>query len=249
MEAIVLSAGLGTRLMPLTKDTPKPLVEVLGRPILEYNLNYLSKKGFKRVFINRHKFVKKFEEINIPKNLEVKFSIEKEILGTLGGVLSFEEDIKSDNFFVINGDIFFDINIKKAYEKHKEKGSLLTMVLKEKIEEKVSSVFIDGNEDIFSIGGESQTKKPYIFTGISIVNKKIFSYAKDKKGKFSCLVKDFIIPNLKKNKISSYILSQDNFWLETGTMDQYEKARIEFLKILEENKPYSLNIKETLKDI
>jgi NDP-sugar pyrophosphorylase family protein len=250
MEAIILSAGLGTRLMPLTKNTPKPLVKVLGCPILEYNLNYLNKLGFKKIFINRYKFFEKFEKIKFPKNLELNFSIEKDILGTLGGVLSFEKEIKEEDFFIINGDVFFDFDLKKAYEKHKNKKALLTMILKEKDHEKVSSVFIDKENKVTSIVNKDNKlskERDFLFTGISIVNKKIFSYLKNKKGTFSCLVKDFIIPFLKKDKIYSYILKKNDFWIETGNMDQYKKANMELLEILEKNNFYSSNIKEVLK--
>ena len=108
MKALILAAGFGTRLKPLTNDLPKPMFPVLNRPILEHALHFLSSQGIKEIAINLHHQPEKIiDYFGNGKNFNVKlhFSKEENILGTAGGIKKLELFFKDEAFLVINSDI------------------------------------------------------------------------------------------------------------------------------------------------
>ena len=232
MKAIVLCAGFGTRLKPITDNTAKPLVKVMGIPIVEYTLNLLEQEGINEVFINRHHFPEQFENIRIPKNMKIGFSVEKKILGTLGGILSFEEYLKDDDFVVINGDILFSMDLSDLITRHKRKKSLATMVVKEN-DGKDTPVFVDDFSNIVSIGGDSGgIYKRYMFAGVHVLSPEFFNVVK-KKDPPSCVVKDFYMPHLASaGHINAYVMNRDDLWIETGNLKQYLDGNIKMLELL-----------------
>ena len=115
MKALILSAGFGTRMSPLTDTTPKPLVPVLNRPVIEYNINFLKYFGIKEIFINLHYGKEKIQSTlgNGKKyGVKIKYLTENEILGTGGAIASMEEHVDSP-FIVINSDTIFDFDLMK----------------------------------------------------------------------------------------------------------------------------------------
>ena len=126
MKAIILAAGFGTRLKPLTNKLPKPMFPVLNRPILEHALHFLSSQGIKEIAINlHHQSEKIIDYFGNGKNFKVElhFSKEENILGTAGGIKKLELFFKDETFLVINSDILVDINLKDVLKFHKEKRS------------------------------------------------------------------------------------------------------------------------------
>ncbi|MEI6080142.1 MAG: NDP-sugar synthase [bacterium] len=236
MKALVLCAGFGTRLRPLTDSIAKPLVKVMNIPLLEYTLDLLDQNGIDDVYINRHYFPEQFKEIKTPKNMKITFSLEEDILGTLGGVLSFEEQLADDDFLVINGDILFNLDFNELVTKHKRKKSLVTMVVKER-EGKETPVFVDDFSNVVSIGGTgSSIYKEYMFAGIQMLNPEIFNIVK-KKAPPSCIVKDLYIPYINSGgHINSVTMKKDDLWIETGDMAKYLGCNIKMLEMLSEYK-------------
>jgi len=234
MKAVILSAGYGTRLRPLTDKVAKPLVKVLGIPVIEYTLNFLSINGVKDVYINRHYFPEQFEHIKIPQGMKITFSTEKNILGTLGGLLSFKEHLVDDDFIVINGDIIFNFDFKQAYHMHRTRKNLATMVLREKNKDINSFVYMDDFSNIVDIGKrEDATYQEYMFAGFHIINPAFFSKVKDKEAP-SCIVKDFYIPFINEGgRITGFVPDEDAFfWSELGDLKNYLDANVKILSLL-----------------
>ncbi len=132
MKAVILCAGYGTRLKPLTNTVPKPMVKVMGIPIVEYTIGLLINSGIKDIYINRHHLPEAFDNLCIPEGVNIEFSYEPEILGTSGGILSFENQLKNDDFLVVNGDVLFNLDIDELIATHKKSKKIATMVLKNK---------------------------------------------------------------------------------------------------------------------
>jgi MurNAc alpha-1-phosphate uridylyltransferase len=108
-SAMILAAGFGSRLMPLTKDLPKPLININGITLLENSINFLKKLGCKKIVINSHYKYKKIQEFlkkRKDKN-DIFFIYEKEILDTGGGVKNAIDYFTNKNIIVINSDIFW----------------------------------------------------------------------------------------------------------------------------------------------
>lgn len=255
VKAIILSAGYGTRLRPITDRFAKPLVRVLGVPVIEYTLNLLNKSGIKKVLINRHYFPEQFDNLKIPQGMDVVYSIEEEILGTLGGVLSFSkelEDDSDDDFIIVNGDILFDISIEDIILKHKRKKSLVTMALVPlSFNESATPIYVDDFSNVVSIGGPDRENiyKKYMFSGIHIVNKNILKKAEKLQKKTpTCIVKDLYMPYIKSGgHINSFIMEPKDLWLEIGDIKKYLYANLYILDQLYKYK-INFNIEEFLSE-
>src|SRR5580698_9098917 len=108
MRAMVLAAGLGTRLRPLTNEFPKPMVPVLDRPVMAHILDLLAKHGLEEVIANLHYFP---ETISSYFGERISYRLEDELLGTAGGVRGCREFFGDEAFLVISGDALTDIDL------------------------------------------------------------------------------------------------------------------------------------------
>lgn len=133
MRAMVLAAGLGTRLRPLTNYVSKPMVQMAGKPCLEHILALLHKYGFKDLVINLHykpELIREYFRSGRDFGVRITYSLEEELLGTAGGMKQVEPFFKGKTVLVISGDALTDLNLLHFYRFHKEKGALATLALK-----------------------------------------------------------------------------------------------------------------------
>ena len=125
MKAMILAAGFGTRLWPLTASVPKPLVPVANVPLIDRIIAHLAICGVKAVIVNahhRHEQLTGHFEGSTPFGLPVEVRVEREILGTGGGIKNTEDFWDDAPFVVVNGDILTDIDIAAALERHRRSG-------------------------------------------------------------------------------------------------------------------------------
>ena len=106
MKALILSAGLGTRLKPLTDDTPKPLIEVGGKPVIQHLIEKLWRAWVTQIIVNMHHLPMKMLSIE-----GVLFSYEKELLGEEGAIMNLRDWLEGTPFFVLNGDTLSDVDL------------------------------------------------------------------------------------------------------------------------------------------
>jgi mannose-1-phosphate guanylyltransferase len=134
IKAMVLCAGFGTRLRPLTDKLPKPLVPLCGLPLLRYNFALLKNAGVRDLAINTHHLAAEMEkgarEIAAQLSLGIQVSREdKHILGTGGGVRRAQAMLGAGTFFLLNGDMLFDVDLVAALAAHRAARAVATMVL------------------------------------------------------------------------------------------------------------------------
>ncbi|MCR4725711.1 MAG: nucleotidyltransferase family protein [Clostridia bacterium] len=133
MKAVIMAGGKGTRLAPLTDHTPKPLMPIIDKPILQYIIELLKKHGIYEISLSLGYMAGKIvETFGNGKDLGVKlrYSIEKEPLGTAGGVKAAAEGF-DDDFLVISGDAFTDFDLSDLISFHKSHGKLVTIAAAE----------------------------------------------------------------------------------------------------------------------
>jgi NDP-sugar pyrophosphorylase family protein len=121
MCALILAGGLGTRLRPITETIPKPLVEINGKPFLEYKINNVLNSGIKNIIICVGYLGKKIEDYfgdGKYFGADIKYSYEKELLGTAGAIKNAERLIDSDPFLVMNGDTYLELDLRKFLSCH-----------------------------------------------------------------------------------------------------------------------------------
>ncbi|MGI8468366.1 MAG: nucleotidyltransferase family protein [Pyrinomonadaceae bacterium] len=148
MKAMILAAGFGTRLFPLTIDRTKPAIPFLGKPLVGYVAEYVAKFGFKEVVVNLHhqpESVKRALGDGSDYGVKIHYTIEEpKILGTAGALDNARHLLEDDTFLIVNGKIITDIDISAALETHRKTGALATMILKPNVKrEKFTMVEIE----------------------------------------------------------------------------------------------------------
>lgn len=230
MKAMILAAGEGTRLRPLTLETPKVLLPVGGRPLIEYTLSWLRRHGITQVAINLHYLgdeIKKFLGDGSRFRMRVFYSAEERPLGTAGGVKRMEQFF-DDTFVVVYGDNLTNFDLLDMIEFHREKKAIATMVIfKATNPREVGVVEIDHEGRILSLIEKPQfpfPRSPILGSGgIYILEKEILSYISDQDSP------DFaydIFPKLIKLGLPIYgfKLKPEDYFIDIGTLDKYQKA-------------------------
>ena len=128
MKAMVLAAGLGTRLRPLTYEITKPMVPVLDRPVMEHILDLVDRYEFDGVIANLHYFPDTIREYFGER---ISYRYEEELLGTAGGVRACAEFFGDEAFLVISGDALTDIDLGAFVARHRESGGIATLSVKQ----------------------------------------------------------------------------------------------------------------------
>lgn len=227
-KAMVMAAGVGSRLDPLTQNIPKPLVPVLNKPVMDILLMKLKKFGVESVIANTHYLAEKIQERyseNSPVDIECTFLQEDELSGTAGGVKKCEfffEDV--EDFIVVSADGLHDADLEKIVKSHKESGCIATMAIVAVEHEEVYKYGVVVPSKEFTVT-EFQEKPPleeaksnYINTGIYVFNKKIFDFIPQ--GEKYDFAKN-VFPSLLEagEKINVYRIY--SYWSDIGTIDQY----------------------------
>jgi NDP-sugar pyrophosphorylase family protein len=192
MKAMVLAAGLGTRLRPLTNDRPKALVEIAGRTLLEITLNRLKEFGVGEVIINVHHFADKvIDYLNANQNFGMSIEVSREdvLLDTGGGLKKagwfFAKD--EEPFILHNVDVISSIDLERMLQFHKERNALATLA----VQERKSSRYLLFNDE-FQLCGRiagpdkqpeivrpSPNLQPLAFSGIHIISPRLFPLMKE----------------------------------------------------------------------
>lgn len=228
MKAMILSAGLGTRLRPLTSDVPKPLLPVGDRPLIYYNLLLLKKYGITDVLINLHHHGEKIiKEIGngLQFGLNVVYSEEPEILGTGGGIKKVRSELSKGTFIVINGDILVDVNLNKVVEFHYRKKGLVTLVLREDEEmDRYGAIEVDAKNRVRNILGKcswvGERLKPLMFTGVHVIEPKVLDYIPV--DIFYSIIDAYIEMVRKEERIYGYPMK--GYWTDIGVIERYQKV-------------------------
>ena len=176
LNAFILSAGLGERLRPITEHIPKPLIPILGKPILEIVLEKVSALPVNKIGINLHH---KKEEIEdwIERSAfrgKVEIFFENSILGTGGALKNAEGLLKDHTFLVHNSDILSDIDLESIVKSHRSSGNIATLAVKDHSE--INNVIVGRDGTIMGIGkSDSTTTRQVTFTGIAVYSPEFLS--------------------------------------------------------------------------
>ncbi len=235
MRAMILAAGLGTRLQPLTDNLPKALVKIRDITLLQIAINNLVRNGFDKIIINVHHFADQIIQFIKENNFgaDITISDERDKLLDTGGGLKKASRFFNDGkpFLLYNVDIISDINLQKIYQENLKSNSIATLTVRKR---ESSRYLLFNSENILCGWKNTKTGElisscsidlldEFAFSGIHIINPKIFSLMPDD-DVFSMI--DLYLDIMRDNKIISHI-DNDSFWLDVG--------KVESLKIAEEN--------------
>ncbi len=230
VTGMILAAGLGTRLFPLTKFRPKPVVPFLGKPLIHYSMHSLLESGIKSAVINLHYLPNKIREaarnFSSSTSLEIDFSPESQILGTSGALHHAKDLLKGREIVILNGKIYSEIDLSLALDVHRANDALITLVvLPFPSKTNFNPVRVSKNGSVLGFGpGNSGT--PTLFTGIQIWNREVLLNLP--KGP-SDSVKD-IYPSLIEQGKRIYSHLSREYWCECSTPDRYWRNSMEMLR-------------------
>jgi NDP-sugar pyrophosphorylase family protein len=227
MKAMILAAGFGTRLFPLTIDRTKPAIPFLGKPLVGYVAEYIAGFGIKEVVVNLHhqpdSVIAALGD-GSSYNVHIDYAIEEpNILGTAGALDNARPFLQDDTFIVVNGKIITDIDLAEAIETHKRSGAMATMVLKANNKREKFTIVELSDGYVTTFGGypseqSGNSQPPLMFTGIHILEPEVFEYIP--RGVYSDIVPVFYGPALKEGrKIAAHITDEN--WFELSTISRY----------------------------
>jgi mannose-1-phosphate guanylyltransferase len=234
MKAMVLAAGQGTRLRPLTDTQPKALVPVSGRPMIEYCLLLLRHYGIRDIVINLHHHGEQIEKRLADGSrlgLQISYSVEPELLDTGGGLLKAKPFLQDDTFIVINTDVLIDLRLDQLLEFHQKQQAAATLVLRPDTDaDQYGSMDIDERGRICRFLDTTmpvQSPGPMrklMFTGVQVLEPRVFDYMDMgmTAHKFSTTRQTY--PRMLADGQPLYGFCFDGFWQDLGTAERIRQA-------------------------
>jgi NDP-sugar pyrophosphorylase family protein len=243
MRAMILAAGYGTRLWPLTVDRTKPAIPFLGRPLVGYIAEYLSGFGCQEVVVNLHhqpESVRAALGDGSRFGVHLEYVEEEIILGTSGALDNARHLLEGETFIVINGKIVTDINLTDALRTHRERKALATLVLYPNVKRERFSIVETLEGLVTGFGGmptlpnasdnvsdDVGKEIPLLFTGIQILEPRIFDYIP--RGVFSHSTIDVYPQAIAKGeRIAAHVAG--GRWYELSTIPRYLEISLAMLK-------------------
>lgn len=239
MKVFILSAGLGTRLLPLTKTKPKVMVPIGNKPILEHLINLCRFHGFKDIIINLHAFpeiITDYFQDGSKFGVHINYSRETEkIMGGAGALKQAEKLLDQDHFFVLNGDVMTNVDLTAMAKFHLQKQGIGSFLV-HKTDHPLDSDLVDYNENFLVARiyrpKEYKLKEAISKTGTHIFSPSVFNFIP--LNKFYSLESQ-LLPDLISKKQSLYAYYSDCYSKDMGTLPRlnqviqdYEANKISF---------------------
>ncbi|MCX8053604.1 MAG: NDP-sugar synthase [Armatimonadetes bacterium] len=233
MKAMILAAGVGSRLDPLTRNIPKPMVPIVNKPVMEHIVEMLAKNGFKEIMVNLHYLGDQIQahfESGKRWGVKIHYSPEDRLWGDAGSVKRCEDFFDEDTFLVVGGDDLADIDLTRLVRFHKEKRALATIAL---------SLVDDPSEYGIALLNErgritrflEKPKGEVIFsnsanTGVYVFDRHIFELIP--KGVTYGFGAN-LFPMLLEQKTRFYGYLTSSYWKDVGSLKQYQEAHSDAL--------------------
>ncbi|HEY7953457.1 MAG TPA: NDP-sugar synthase [Solirubrobacteraceae bacterium] len=228
MKAMVLAAGLGTRLRPLTYEITKPMVPVLDRPVMAHILDLLDRHGFEDVIANLHYFPDSIKK-HFGERLEYRY--EEELLGTAGGVRACSEFFGEDAFLIISGDALTDIDLGAFVARHRAAGGIATLSVKKVSDTREYGVVLHDREGRITSFQEKPEPDEALSDlgncGIYIFEPEIFDYFPERP--FADWAQD-VFPALLANDVPFHIHEIRDYWNDVGSLAELRQGTFDALR-------------------
>lgn len=230
MKAMVLAAGLGTRLRPITNRIPKPMVPVAGRPIMEHIVELLREHGFAEVIANLHWFPDTIRDHfgdGSAFGISLRYSYEEELLGTAGGVRNVAPFFGEQPFLVISGDALTDIDLTAMRAAHESRDGIATLAVKRVPDTREYGVVIAGPggriEGFQEKPDPAEALSEAANCGIYIFGPRIFDHFPPETQPFADWALD-VFPALLEAGVPFYAHEIDAYWNDVGSLEAYRQG-------------------------
>jgi mannose-1-phosphate guanylyltransferase/mannose-1-phosphate guanylyltransferase/phosphomannomutase len=222
---MIMAAGIGTRLRPVTDLVPKPMAPIANRPALYHMLSLLKRHGVSEVVINLHhlpELIKGYLGDGSLLGMDITYSFERELLGTAGGVKNNAEFLGDDTFLVMSGDALTDVDVTGLVAAHRRYGSIATMAVKEVADPSQYGVVVADDDDRvvgFQEKPSLQEARSHLCNcGMYVFEPEILSHIFE--GKFDDFGKR-VFPDLLKQGVEFHAHTIDEYWSDVGNLKEY----------------------------
>jgi NDP-sugar pyrophosphorylase family protein len=237
MKAMILAAGFGERLWPLSCDRTKPAFPVLGKPLVGFVAEYLARYGVEDVVVNLHHqpdSVRAALGDGSRFGVRLQYVHEPVILGTSGALDNAREFLEGETFVVVNGKLITDLDLNAALETHRRQKALATLVLLRNPKHERFSIVETLDGRVTGFGGmpppgspAPEAEPPLMFTGIHILESRIFEYIP--RGVFSHTITDVYLPAMARGeRIAAHVAG--GMWYELSTLERYLNISLALLR-------------------
>jgi NDP-sugar pyrophosphorylase family protein len=237
-RGMVLAAGLGTRLLPITEKCPKPLVPVLNVPNILYSLFLLKRCGIEDVILNLHHLpesIQNFLKAGENWGMHLSYSKETLLLGTGGGVKKAEPFFKKEPFVLVNCDFITNLELSPLIDKHFEQGSKATMILLENAELQAFYGKVGTDKEGYLCSLPTFTKSPPvrtgIFTGVHLLDSSVFQYLHEAPSGINQVLYPALMKDHPKQVRGLYL--EKNYWMDTGELQSFWSTSMKLLEKLQ----------------
>ncbi|MDD5383128.1 MAG: NDP-sugar synthase [Candidatus Margulisbacteria bacterium] len=235
MKALILAAGYGTRLEPLTLAVPKPMIPILNLPTMQHNIELLKKHGFKDIIANIHYHPEQIENYfgdGYAFDVNLAYSYEEKLLGTAGGVKRMARDFNGvkEPFIVLSSDALTDINLNRLVEFHKSKKALVTIALAKVADVRQFGVAIqDENGRITGFQEKPQAEEAlsdlanagiYVFEPeiLKLIPEGFYDFGRE------------LFPKLVQEQAPIYGYRMVEYWNDVGGVEKYIQSNYDAMK-------------------
>jgi NDP-sugar pyrophosphorylase family protein len=235
MKAMILAAGLGTRLRPLTDTCPKPLLPLMLQPMLGHVLEQLRQQDVREVVINLHQQAAQLGQWlgdGQRWGLLLHLSYEPEILGTAGGIKQAEPWLRDAPFLVLNADVLIDLDLRAVWQWHCQHGAMVTMVVRpDPAAREYGAVIVDAADRVLHINGRPTVTaqaigQETVFTGIQVMAPEVLEHIPP--GRSISTTAD-VYPALLVQHQAVYGYCHTGYWMDVGVPERYLQAHWDML--------------------
>lgn len=228
---MILAAGLGTRLRPLTNTIPKPLLPIAGTPLIVWNLLLLRHHGFQEVVINLHHLGPMIEQAlgdGAKFGLRIIYSREPMILGTGGGIKQAEPYFSGEPVLVLNSDTLFELDLQAFVAFHRARQAAATLAVRDDPDAaRWGLVEVGAGNRIVRITGKGLTDSapttPRMFAGVHILDPRLLKDVPE--GVASSIIDPYVAAIERGEAVLGYDLQ--GYWSDIGTVERYAQAEQE----------------------
>jgi mannose-1-phosphate guanylyltransferase len=229
MKAMVLAAGLGTRLKPITFEIPKPMVPVLDRPVMAHTMGLLERNGFDELIANVHYYPDTIRDY-FGDRLEYRY--EEELLGTAGGVRNVADFFGDDPVVIVSGDALTDLSLRGLVERHESAGGIATLTVRQVPDTREYGVVV--NDDEGRVSGFQEKPDPGEALsdlgncGIYCFSPEIFDYFPPDQPEVDWAADVF--PVLLEHDVPFYVHETTDYWNDVGSIDELRQGTYDALE-------------------
>lgn len=223
IDALIMAGGKGTRLRPLTEKTPKPLLEIGGKPIIEYNVDRLNQFGVNNLHISVKYLGEQLEDYfqdGSEKAMKIKYLWEDEPLGTIGIASELKDKLKNDVLLVMNSDLLTNVDFEDMYKEFESSGAKM-MLATIPYDVNVPYAVIETEEDKVLSLKEKPTYTYYSNAGIYLMKKEVLELIPAGEHYNATDLLEAVIA--EGNKVAHFPIL--GYWLDIGKPNDFEKAK------------------------